>query len=59
LTQKEANDIREQSDREMAQTADMHNKVKVSKWVDSLTWYGDARLRYEQRSGQGSAAFRL
>jgi hypothetical protein len=55
LTQKEANDIREQSDREMAQTADMYNKVKVSKWVDSLTWYGDARLRYEWRAGSGNA----
>ncbi len=56
LNQQEANQIREQADRDLAQTTEMYNKVKVSSWVNSLQFFGDGRLRYEWRAGQGNFA---
>ncbi|MEI8197429.1 MAG: putative porin [Phycisphaerae bacterium] len=55
ITQREANETREQLDAQNAQTVEAYNKVKVSSWVNSLQFYGDGRLRYEWRSGKGNA----
>ncbi len=55
ITQKEANDAREQLDKQTAEAVNQYNKIKVSSWVNSLTFYGDIRLRYEWRSGLGNA----
>ena len=56
ITQREANDAREQLDKQNAETVEAYNKVKVSSWVNSLQFYGDGRLRYEWRQGTGNAA---
>jgi len=56
ITQREANDAREQLDVQNAQTVEAYNKVKVSSWVNNLQFYGDGRLRYEWRSGSGNNA---
>ena len=55
ISQKEANDAREQLDAQNAQTFDAYNKIKVSSWVNNLQFFGDGRLRYEWRSGTGNA----
>lgn len=55
ISQREANEAREQLDAQNAQTVDAYNKVKVSSWVNSLQFFGDGRLRYEMRSGHGNA----
>jgi len=55
ITQREANDAREQLDKQTAEAVNQYNKIKVSSWVNSLTFYGDLRLRYEWRSGNGNA----
>ena len=55
ITQREANQAREQLDVQNAQTVEAYNKVKVSSWVNSLQFYGDGRLRYEWRQGTGNA----
>ncbi|MEI8062706.1 MAG: putative porin, partial [Verrucomicrobiota bacterium] len=56
ISQKEANAAREQLDAQNAQTFDAYNKIKVSSWVNNLTFFGDGRLRYEYRSGSGNLA---
>ena len=55
ITQREANQAREQLDVQNAQTVEAYNKVKVSSWVNSMQFYGDGRLRYEWRQGTGNA----
>ncbi|MCX7824890.1 MAG: putative porin [Verrucomicrobiae bacterium] len=47
ITQREANDIREQADVEMAKSVEVANKVKVPSFLTSLEWAGDLRLRAE------------
>ncbi len=47
ITQREANEVREQLDQQAAQTVELYNKTKVSSWLDSLTFSGDLRLRSE------------
>ena len=47
VSQREANDIREQADAQMAQAVQDSSKVKVASWLQSLTFYGDFRLRDE------------
>ncbi|OHE81095.1 MAG: hypothetical protein A2107_06560 [Verrucomicrobia bacterium GWF2_62_7] len=47
VTQREANDIREQADAENAKTIEQFNKVKTASWIDMLTLSGDFRLRTE------------
>ena len=54
ISQKEANDAREQLDVQNAQTVDAYNKIKTSSWVNSLQFFGDGRLRYEYRGGSGT-----
>ena len=56
ITQREANQAREQLDVQNAQTVEAYNKIKVSSWVNSMQFYGDGRLRYEWRSGTGNNA---
>ena len=56
INQREANDVREQLDQQTAQTIEANSKLKLSSWVNSLQFYGDGRLRYEWRSGQGTAS---
>ena len=55
ITQREANDVREQLDVQNAQTVEAYNKVKVSSWVNSMQFFGDGRLRYEWRQATGNA----
>ena len=55
ISQREANDAREQLDKQNAETVAVYDKVKVSSWVNALNLYGDGRLRYEWRSGAGNA----
>lgn len=47
LTQQEANELREELDKEDAQTVELFNKTKVASWIDEMKWSGDFRLRYE------------
>lgn len=47
INQREANDIREQADVDMAKAVESTSKVKTSEWMKSLTLYGDFRLRDE------------
>ena len=47
VSQREANDLREQADAQMAQAVQDNSKIKVSSWLQSLTFYGDFRLRDE------------
>ena len=54
ISQKEANEAREQLDAQNAQTVEAYNKIKTSSWVNSLQFFGDGRLRYEWRGGQGN-----
>ena len=54
ISQKEANEAREQLDVQNAQTVDAYNKIKTSSWVNSLQFFGDGRLRYEWRAGEGN-----
>ena len=54
LTQREANEIREEVDKESAQTVEMHSKTKVRGWLDELSFSGDIRGRYETFFGRQS-----
>lgn len=47
INQREANEAREQMDRQTAETVEMYSKTKTSSWLDSLTFSGDLRLRTE------------
>lgn len=47
LTQTEANELREDLDKEDAQTVELFNKMKVASWIDEMKWSSDLRLRYE------------
>jgi len=47
INQREANDIREQADADMAKQVEVHNKTKVAPFLQSLEWAGDMRLRGE------------
>ena len=54
ITQREANEAREQLDVQNAQTVAAYNKIKTSSWVNSMQFFGDGRLRYEMRTGRGN-----
>jgi len=54
LTQREANEVREEVDKESAQAVEMHNKMKTGSWLDELSFSGDARMRYESFFGRQS-----
>ena len=56
VSQREANDIREQADAQMAQAVQDASKVKVASWLQSLTLYGDFRLRAEFNDQFNNAA---
>jgi Putative porin len=56
VSQREANDIREQADAQMAQAVQDASKVKVASWLQSLTFYGDFRLRDEFNDQFNNAA---
>jgi hypothetical protein len=47
ITQREANEIREQMDAQMAQTVELHSKGKFASWLDNVKFSGDFRLRAE------------
>jgi hypothetical protein len=47
ITQREANEAREQLDQQTQQSVEMYSKVKTSSWLDALTFSGDLRLRSE------------
>ena len=47
ITQREANEVREQLDQQAAQQVELYNKSKVSGWLDALVFSGDLRLRAE------------
>jgi hypothetical protein len=47
ISQREANDVREQADAQMAQAVEVNSKVKVPSFLSSLEWSGDLRLRSE------------
>ena len=47
ITQSEANEVREQLDKDTAQTVELYNKTKVASWIDEMKWSGDLRLRGE------------
>jgi len=50
ITQREANEVREQADQQMAQTVEAYNKGKYSSWLDNVKLSGDLRLRAENFS---------
>jgi hypothetical protein len=47
ITQREANEVRQQLDRQTAQTFEIYSKAKPSSWLDALQFSGDMRLRGE------------
>jgi len=47
INQREANNIREQADADMANQVELANKTKVPKFLQSMEWTGDIRLRGE------------
>lgn len=47
ITQREANEVREQLDQQAAQQVELYNKSKVGNWLDALVFSGDLRLRAE------------
>ena len=47
ITQREANEVREQLDQQAAQQVELYNKSKVGSWLDALAFSGDLRLRAE------------
>lgn len=47
ISQREANDVREQLDAQTAQAVEAYSKTKASTWLDSLKFSGDLRLRTE------------
>lgn len=47
INQREANEVREQLDRDTATAVQMYGKTKASSWVDALAFSGDLRLRTE------------
>src|SRR5271155_2293948 len=49
LSDQEAEDIRASEEKDYATTA--ASKITLSSSIKSITFYGDLRLRYEQRSG--------
>lgn len=57
INQREANDIREQADADMAQAVQMHNKTKTASWIESMTWAGDLRLRMDVISFEDDPLF--
>jgi len=57
ITQREANDIREQADAEMAKAVEVANKVKTASWIESMTWLGDLRLRADYISFEDDPDF--
>lgn len=50
ITQREANDVREQLDAQMAQAVEIHNKGKFASWLDGVKFSGDLRLRLDDIS---------
>jgi hypothetical protein len=56
ITQREANEIREQADVQVAQAVETYNKLKTPSWLDSFKWYGDLRLRGEYFDNNDQAA---
>jgi len=55
ITQREANEVREQLDVQMAQTVEMYNKGKFSSWLDGVKFSGDLRLRADNISSEDYA----
>src|SRR6202012_5862833 len=49
LSDQEAEDIRAQDQKEYATTA--ASKITLASSIKTITFYGDLRLRYEQRTG--------
>lgn len=47
INQREANNIREQADADMAKQIEVTSKVKVAPFLQSMEWAGDMRLRGE------------
>jgi hypothetical protein len=47
ITQREANEAREQLDQQTQQTVEMYSKTKALSWLDCLSFTGDLRLRSE------------
>jgi len=47
ITQREANEVREQLDQQTQQTVEMYSKVRAPSWLDYLSFSGDLRLRSE------------
>ncbi|MCX6906651.1 MAG: putative porin [Verrucomicrobia bacterium] len=47
INQREANDIREQADADMAKQMEVNDKTKVAPFLQSMEWAGDMRLRAE------------
>jgi len=54
LTQREANEVREEVDKETAQAIETRDKMKVGGWLDELNFSGDMRARYETFWGRQS-----
>jgi hypothetical protein len=54
ITQREANEAREQLDQQAQQTVEMYSKTKASSWLDCLSFSGDLRLRAEYFSYEDS-----
>ncbi|MCX7887808.1 MAG: putative porin [Verrucomicrobiae bacterium] len=47
ITQREANDVREQLDMQMAQAVEVYGKGKFATWLDAVKFSGDLRLRID------------
>jgi len=47
INQREANEVREQLDKDTATAVEAHSKMKTSSWLDVMTLSGDLRLRGE------------
>ncbi len=47
ISQREANDVREQLDKDSAVAAELYNKNKNPAWIEKIDWAGDLRVRAE------------
>lgn len=61
LNEQEYNQFNESRDNEHAQAASEKTlankgKIKIGKWIDNATLYGDIRVRYEHRDGEDAPA---
>lgn len=55
ITQREANEVREQLDQQTAQTVEMYSKSKVASFLDAMSFGGDLRLRAEYFDNEDQA----